>query len=154
MTVTAETTETTDAHPGSAIEVLRVFTKLGLTSFGGPIAHLGFFRTEFVQRRGWIDEEHYADVVALSQFLPGPASSKVGLILGVLRAGIPGARAAWIGFTLPSALALILFGYGVAAFGGLGGAAWLHGRASSGTRLGGSRAPPPARSRSSSHPRL
>lgn len=117
----------TGGHPGSAGEVLRAFTKLGFTSFGGPIAHPGFFRTEFVQRRGWIDEEHYADVVALSQFLPGPASSKVGIILGVLRAGIPGALAAWIGFTLPSALALILFGYGMAAFGNLGNAHWLHG---------------------------
>jgi chromate transporter len=112
---------------GSPFEVLRVFLRLGLTSFGGPIAHLGFFRTEFVERRGWVDETHYADVVALSQFLPGPASSKVGIILGVMRAGIPGALAAWLGFTTPSALALILFGYGVAAFGNLGDAAWLHG---------------------------
>ncbi len=126
MTVATEEAETTE-HPGSALEVLRVFTKLGLTSFGGPIAHLGFYRTEFVERRGWVDEAHYADVVALSQFLPGPASSKVGIILGVLRAGIPGALAAWIGFTLPSAVALILFGYGVTAFGQLGDAAWLHG---------------------------
>jgi len=125
----AAVTEATDktGHPGSAFEVLRVFTKLGLTSFGGPIAHLGFYRTEFVERRGWIDETHYADVVALSQFLPGPASSKVGMILGVMRAGIPGALAAWVGFTMPSALALILFGYGVTAFGNLGDAAWLHG---------------------------
>ena len=126
MTPALEAGETT-GHPGSALEVLRVFTKLGLTSFGGPVAHLGFFRTEFVQRRRWVDEEHYADVVALSQFLPGPASSKVGIILGVLRAGIPGALAAWVGFTLPSALALVLFGYGVTAFGDLGGVAWLHG---------------------------
>ena len=126
MTAATEAAETT-GHPGSALEVLRVFTKLGFTSFGGPIAHLGFYRTEFVQRRRWVDEEHYADVVALSQFLPGPASSKVGIILGVLRAGIPGALAAWIGFTLPSALAMILFGYGVAAFGQLGDASWLHG---------------------------
>ena len=126
MTAATEAEEVI-GHPGTALEVLRVFTKLGFTSFGGPIAHLGFFRSEFVQRRGWIDEEHYADVVALSQFLPGPASSKVGIILGVLRAGIPGAIAAWIGFTLPSALALILFGYGVAAFGSLGDAHWLHG---------------------------
>ena len=126
MTATSEAAEAT-GHPGSALEVLRIFTKLGVTSFGGPIAHLGFFRSEFVDRRKWVDEAHYADVVALSQFLPGPASSKVGIILGVLRAGIPGALAAWIGFTLPSALALILFGYGVTAFGDLGGAAWLHG---------------------------
>lgn len=111
----------------SSWKVFLIFLRLGLTSFGGPIAHLGFFRTEFVDRRRWLDEEHYADVVALSQFLPGPASSKVGIIIGVLRAGIPGALAAWLGFTLPSALALILFGYGVAALGDLSGAGWLHG---------------------------
>ncbi len=111
----------------SAWAVFLVFLRLGLTSFGGPIAHLGFFRTEFVERRRWLNEEHYADVVALSQFLPGPASSKVGIIIGVLRAGIPGAFAAWLGFTMPSAIALILFGYGVTALGDLSGAAWLHG---------------------------
>jgi chromate transporter len=126
MSAVSEAAETT-VDPGSAFEVLRVFTRLGLTSFGGPIAHLGFFRTEFVERRQWLDETHYADVVALSQFLPGPASSKVGIIVGVSRAGMPGALAAWVGFTMPSALALILFGYGVAAFGHLGEAAWLHG---------------------------
>jgi chromate transporter len=126
MTVAIEAGEKA-APRGSALEVLRVFSRLGLTCFGGPIAHLGFFRTEFVERRRWVDETHYADVVALSQFLPGPASSKVGIIIGVLRAGIPGALAAWIGFTTPSAVALILFGYGVAAFGNLGDAAWLHG---------------------------
>jgi chromate transporter len=107
--------------------VFLVFLRLGLTSFGGPIAHLGFFRTEFVERRRWLDEEHYADIVALSQFLPGPASSKVGIIIGVLRAGIPGALAAWLAFTTPSALALIVFGYGVTALGDLSSAAWLHG---------------------------
>ena len=111
----------------SAWTVFLVFLRLGLTSFGGPIAHLGFFRSEFVERRRWLDEEHYADIVALSQFLPGPASSKVGIIVGVIRAGIPGALAAWLGFTLPSALALIAFGYGVTALGDLSGAAWLHG---------------------------
>jgi chromate transporter len=107
--------------------IFLVFLHLGLTSFGGPIAHLGFFRTEFVDRRRWLDEAHYADVVALSQFLPGPASSKVGIIIGVLRGGIPGALAAWLGFTMPSALALIAFGYGVSALGNLSGAGWLHG---------------------------
>lgn len=112
---------------GSTLEVLLVFLRLGLTSFGGPIAHLGFFRTEFVARRRWLSEEHYADIVALSQFLPGPASSKVGIMVGVLRAGMPGALAAWLGFTVPSALALIAFGYGVAAIGDLSGASWLHG---------------------------
>ncbi|MBV8411050.1 MAG: chromate efflux transporter [Alphaproteobacteria bacterium] len=108
-------------------KIFLVFLHLGLTSFGGPIAHLGFFRTEFVDRRRWVDEAHYADVVALSQFLPGPASSKVGIIIGVLRGGIPGALAAWLGFTMPSALALIAFGYGVSALGNLSGAGWLHG---------------------------
>lgn len=101
--------------------------RLGLTSFGGPIAHLSFFRTEFVERRRWLSEEHYADIVVLSQFLPGPASSKVCIMIGVLRAGIPGALAAWLGFTLPSALALIAFGYGVAAVGDLAGGSWLNG---------------------------
>ena len=121
------TSATGTGESGSAWTVFRVFLRLGLTSFGGPIAHLGFFRSEFVDRRKWLDEDHYADIVALSQFLPGPASSKVGIIIGVLRAGIPGAVAAWIGFTMPSAVALILFGYGVAALGSLAGAAWLHG---------------------------
>jgi chromate transporter len=111
----------------ACLEVFLAFLKLGLVSFGGPIAHLGFFRTEFVGKRRWLDEEHYSDIVALSQFLPGPASSKVGIIIGTIRAGIPGGTAAWLGFTTPSALALILFGYGVAAFGDLAGAAWLHG---------------------------
>jgi chromate transporter len=107
--------------------IFLAFLHLGFTSFGGPIAHLGFFRTEFVDRRRWLDEAHYADVVALSQFLPGPASSKVGIIIGVLRGGISGALAAWLGFTLPSALALIAFGYGVSALGNRSGAGWLHG---------------------------
>lgn len=109
------------------LEVLLVFLRLGVTSFGGPIAHLGYFRAEFVQRRKWLDEGAYADVVALCQFLPGPASSQVGMILGMLRAGLPGALAAWIGFTLPSALALVLFAYGVGRLGDLTHVAWLHG---------------------------
>jgi chromate transporter len=112
---------------GSALEVLRVFLRLGLTSFGGPVAHLGYFRTEFVERRRWLDEPAFADIVALCQFLPGPASSQVGISLGILRAGLPGALTAWLGFTTPSALAMILFGYGVTAFGDLSQAAWLHG---------------------------
>ena len=120
-------TEAQVEEKSSPWSVFLIFLRLGLTSFGGPIAHLGFFRTEFVDRRRWVDETHYADVVALSQFLPGPASSKVGIILGVIRAGIPGALAAWLGFTAPSAIALILFGYGVTALGHLGDAAWLHG---------------------------
>src|SRR5947199_1985819 len=112
---------------GSALEVLRVFLRLGLTSFGGPVAHLGYFRTEFVERRRWLDEPAFADIVALCQFLPGPASSQVGISLGILRAGLPGAFAAWLGFTTPSALAMIFFGYGVTELGDLAQAAWLHG---------------------------
>ena len=83
---------------GTAFEVLRVFLRLGLTSFGGPVAHLGYFRAEFVERRKWLDDSHYVDIVALCQFLPGPASSQTGITLGILRAGLPGALAAWIGF--------------------------------------------------------
>src|SRR5690606_37873644 len=95
-------------------EVLRVFLKLGSTSFGGPVAHLGYFRTEFVDRRRWLDEAAYADLVALCQFLPGPASSQVGIAIGLRRAGWLGAVAAWVGFTLPSAVLMILFALGVA----------------------------------------
>src|SRR6266478_5775489 len=112
---------------GSAAEVLRVFLRLGLTSFGGPVAHLGYFRAEFVERRRWLDEAAYADIVALCQFLPGPASSQTGISIGILRAGLPGALAAWLDFTAPSAVAMILFGYGVTAFGNLADSAWLHG---------------------------
>lgn len=98
---------------GSAIEVFWVFLQLGLTSFGGPVAHLAYFRTEFVERRAWLDEQSYSDLVALCQFLPGPASSQVGMALGLGRAGWLGALAAWVGFTLPSAAALILLALGV-----------------------------------------
>jgi chromate transporter len=108
-------------------EVFRIFLRLGLTSFGGPVAHLGYYRAEFVERRRWLDEPAYADIVALCQFLPGPASSQVGMSIGILRAGLPGALAAWLGFTMPSAAAMILFGYGVTRFGDLSGAPWLHG---------------------------
>jgi chromate transporter len=107
--------------------VLRVFLKLGLTSFGGPVAHLGYFREEFVVRRRWLDEPTYVDIVALCQFLPGPASSQVGITIGILRAGLPGAPCAWLGFTVPSALALMLFAFGVEKLGDLGQSAWLHG---------------------------
>jgi chromate transporter len=112
---------------GGAGEVLLVFLRLGLTSFGGPVAHLGYFREEFVVRRQWLGERAYADLVALCQFLPGPASSQVGLAIGLSRAGYLGALAAWCGFTLPSALALVLFAVGVAALGDALGSAWLHG---------------------------
>src|SRR5271169_3885110 len=105
---------------GSAFEVLRVFLRLGLTSFGGPIAHLGYFRAEFVARRRWLGEADYADIVALCQFLPGPASSQTGIVIGTLRAGLPGGLAAWFGFSAPSALAMILFAYGVSAVGAVG----------------------------------
>lgn len=90
----------------SFLEVLSVFLRLGVTSFGGPIAHLGYFRAEIVERRKWLDEAAYTDTIALCQFLPGPASSHVGIILGMVRAGLPGGFAAWLGFTIPSALAL------------------------------------------------
>ena len=94
--------------------VFLIFLRLGLTSFGGPIAHLGYFRAEFVTRRRWLSERSYADLVALCQFLPGPASSQVGIALGLQRAGYGGAVAAWAGFTLPSALLLVLFALGIA----------------------------------------
>src|SRR6202051_716345 len=105
------------AARGSAGEVFAAFLRLGLTSFGGPIAHLGYFHEDFVVRRRWLDEKTYVDLVALSQFLPGPASSKVGIALGLSRAGYAGALAAWTGFTLASAIALVLFGYGVTSLG-------------------------------------
>jgi chromate transporter len=91
---------------GSVLEVLGVATRLGLTSFGGPIAHLGYFREEYVVKRRWLDDKTYADLVALCQFLPGAASSKLGMSIGILRAGLPGGFVAWLGFTLPSAIAL------------------------------------------------
>jgi chromate transporter len=116
-----------EAKASRAFEVLRVSLRLGLTSFGGPIAHLGYFRDEYVVRRKWLDEKAYADLVALCQFLPGPASSQVGIAIGQLRAGTLGALAAWTGFTLPSAIALVLFAYGVDALGGTLGGGWLHG---------------------------
>jgi chromate transporter len=104
------------AQRQSAAAVFLAFLQLGLTSFGGPIAHLGYFREAFVARRRWIDERAYADLVALCQFLPGPASSQVGIGIGLAKAGLPGALAAWLGFTMPSAAALLAFGYGVAVF--------------------------------------
>src|SRR6266567_1927348 len=112
---------------GSWPEVLAVFLRLGLTSFGGPVAHLGYFRDEFVVRRHWLDDRAYADLVALCQFLPGPASSQVGIAVGLSRAGYAGALAAWIGFTLPSAIALVLFAYGLSNIGDALGSGWLHG---------------------------
>lgn len=112
---------------GSAVEVFAAFLKLGLTSFGGPVAHLGYFRQEFVERRKWLDERAYADLVALCQFLPGPASSQVGMAIGLYRAGYLGVLAAWTAFTLPSAIALVIFAYGLSAFGNALNSGWLHG---------------------------
>jgi chromate transporter len=94
------------------LEVLLAFFKLGISSFGGPIAHIGYFREEFVVRRCWLDEHAFADLVGLCQFLPGPASSQVGFSIGLMRAGFPGALAAWTGFTFPSAIILVVFAYG------------------------------------------
>lgn len=113
---------------GSAVEVFTVFLKLGLTSFGGPIAHLGYFRNELVVRRRWINEAGYADLVALCQFLPGPSSSQVGFALGVLRGdGLIGGLAAWFGFTMPSAIILFAFALGAAGFAGPIADGLLHG---------------------------
>lgn len=126
MDISTNETSTASRH-GSPMEVLRAFLKLGLTCFGGPIAHIGYFRDEFVLRRRWIDEHAYADLVGLCQFLPGPASSQVGFSIGLMRAGYWGALAAWVGFTLPSAAALVLFVYGAGALNGPIGNGLLHG---------------------------
>lgn len=112
---------------GTFAEVLLAFFKLGLTSFGGPVAHLGYFRTEFVERRKWLDDKSYSDLVALCQFLPGPASSQVGIALGLGRCGWSGAFAAWLGFTLPSAIALILFAIGVSQWAVVAQSGVIHG---------------------------
>lgn len=121
----------TDCHeekqPHRLGEIFRAFLKLGLISFGGPVAHIGYLREEFVSKRRWLDDAAYGDLVALCQFLPGPASSQVVFALGMQRAGWPGGLLASLCFTLPSALLMILFGYGVAAFGDLQSAGWLHG---------------------------
>lgn len=114
---------TSPASDSSAVEATRpwtvflIFLRLGLTSFGGPVAHLGYFREEFVNRRRWLSDRAYADLVALCQFLPGPASSQVGIAIGLSRAGYGGALAAWAGFTLPSALVLIVFALGISSAG-------------------------------------
>ncbi len=123
----SEASSKMSATPGSAFEVFKVFLMLGCTSFGGPIAHLGYFREEFVARRKWLEERAYADLVALCQFTPGPASSKVGIGIGLSRAGLPGALAAWLGFTAPSVLVLILFAFGIGAFADDLNAGWLRG---------------------------
>lgn len=113
--------------PDSVRSVFAVFLRLGLTSFGGPIAHLGYYRTELVERRRWLSEAAYADLVALCQLLPGPASSQVGFAVGLSRGGLLGGVAAWLGFTLPSAVAMVLFAQGAAALTGPLSAGMLHG---------------------------
>jgi len=110
----------------SLLEIFLVSTRLGLTSFGGPTAHLGYFHEEYVRRRKWMDEKSYADLVALAQFLPGPASSQVGIGIGVMRAGVLGGVISFIGFTLPSVIALILFALLLTGF-HIGNAGWIHG---------------------------
>jgi chromate transporter len=123
---TVDAEPTTAPASGNVIEVFLVALRLGVTSFGGPIAHLGYFRAEYVQRRRWLDEATFADLVALSQFLPGAASSKLGISIGLLRAGIPGALMAWLGFTLPSAILMVLFALSLQSIGEQA-AGWLHG---------------------------
>ncbi|MDR3531519.1 MAG: chromate efflux transporter [Rhodopila sp.] len=112
---------------GGALEVFLVFLRLGCTSFGGPVAHIGYYRADLVARRRWLTEATFADIVALCQFMPGPASSQTGMAIGLLRAGPLGMFAAWLGFTLPSAAAMTLFAYGVGAIGDLSHAGWLRG---------------------------
>jgi chromate transporter len=117
------------AAPADAnyLEIFLIFLRLGLTSFGGPIAHLGYFRQEFVERRKWISEQVFADLVALCNFLPGPTSSQVSYSIGMTRGGIPGALCSWGAFTLPSAIIMLLAAYGVRWAGGPENASWLHG---------------------------
>jgi chromate transporter len=109
------------------LDVFLIFLRLGLTSFGGPVAHIGYFRTEFVARRHWLDEADYAAIVGFCQFLPGPASSQVAMVLGHRRAGVMGLLAAWIGFTLPSAVLMALFALLLSRLGDVSHAPWLHG---------------------------
>jgi chromate transporter len=114
-------------HPGTVREVATAFLKLGLTSFGGPVAHLAYFRKEFVERRKWLDDEHFSHLLALCQFLPGPASSQLGFALGLLRAGWGGALTAFLMFTLPSALLMFAFAVALPAISGPLGNAAIHG---------------------------
>lgn len=114
-------------HPGTIVEVFWTFLRLGVTSFGGPVAHLGFFRETFVARRKWLNDGAYADLVALCQFLPGPASSQVGMAIGLQRAGIGGLLAAWFAFTMPSAIVLVVFAFGIATLNDGADMGWLYG---------------------------
>jgi chromate transporter len=124
----SERGETAATRPrGGVLETFWIFLKLGCVSFGGPVAHLGYFRSAFVERRQWLSEAAYADLVALTQFLPGPASSQTGLAIGLGRAGLPGALAAWLGFTLPSALLMLGFALGLGAVGDALGGGWIAG---------------------------
>jgi chromate transporter len=131
MTSARIPTASADAEPapsGDLSEIFRIFVRLGLTSFGGPIAHLGYFRAEFVERRRWLSEQSFADLVALSQFLPGPASSQTGFGVGLLRGGLLGGLAAWAGFTVPSAILMVLFAFGAGSLADSAfGAGLLHG---------------------------
>src|SRR6266446_381861 len=119
-------TQTTGFGP-TVLEPFLVFLQLGLTSFGGPIAHLGYFRQEFLERRKWLAEQTFADLVALCNFLPGPTSSQVSYSIGMARGGIPGAISAWCAFTLPSAIIMLLAAYGIHWMSGEQGTSWLHG---------------------------
>jgi len=128
MTSAVVETGNSARRTGTPLEVLAAFSRLGMTCFGGPIAHLGYFRAEFVERRRWLDEREFADLVGLCQFLPGPASSQTGFAIGLMRGGYLGGLAAWIGFTLPSAALLILFAYGAGSIANSPlGAGLLHG---------------------------
>ena len=113
--------------PRRALEVFLAFLVQGLTAFGGPVAHLGYFRREFVDKRAWLSEAAFADLLALSQFLPGPASSQLGMAIGLRRAGLPGMLAAWVGFTLPAGVAMIGLAYATPYMSAAWGAGWLHG---------------------------
>ncbi|MDP6804406.1 MAG: chromate efflux transporter [Rhodospirillales bacterium] len=113
--------------PASVLSVFRVFLRLGAICFGGPVAHFGYYRDEFVVRRGWLDDREFADLTALCQFLPGPASSQFGIAVGIKRAGLAGGLAAWLGFTLPSAAIMVGFGYGLVNLGDAVGTGWLQG---------------------------
>ncbi|GAA4832694.1 chromate efflux transporter [Garicola koreensis] len=121
------TPNTHDQRPGTIAEVFWIFLRLGLTSFGGPVAHLAYFREAFVERRRWLTEKAYADLIALCQFLPGPASSQVGMALGLQRAGFGGMLAAWFAFTMPSVILLVGFAYSLTWAGDLSEAGWVHG---------------------------
>lgn len=117
---------TKNAHTG-IWSIFLILLRLGLTSFGGPIAHLGYFRDEFVVRRRWLSDNAYADLVALCQFLPGASSSQVGMAVGLTRCGMTGALAAWVGFTLPSTLLLALFAQSLVTWGAFLPVSVLHG---------------------------